>query len=460
MQSWKPDIADSLGPKYLAIADALLRDVEAGRLTPGMRLPPQRALAGMLGVDLTTITRAYGHAQRLGLIESDGRRGSFVRDRQKSGATTARGETGDAGMNAPPELPGGLLSLEFRRSVEMLLGGSEPLTQQYQPRGGMPSAREAGARLLAARGIDCFDDSVLVTAGGQHALHAIFSAELRAGDVIAVARFVYPGLLALARRFGISLRMVPSDDEGIDADALARLCEAEEIRGLYVVPTNENPTTATMSLERRRAIAQVVERHGLLLIEDDAYGLLAKDRLPPLAALAPDQSWHIASVSKILSPGLRVAWLRAPEVKQAWRLAADIHETAIMAPPLNTAIVCGWIDNGLFERMIGEVRAEARTRLQIVRKILPASAFMAHEDGYHLWVPLGADAAMEQIASALRTHGLSAITSDAFAVDRQDAPPALRVSIGGTITGHQLERAMRLLGALIEPDATRKASLV
>src|SRR5436305_1736063 len=103
MQSWKPDIAGTLGPKYLAIADAIARDIEAGALQPGDRLPPQRMLAEALGVDLTTVTRAYGEAQRLGLIEGDGRRGSFVRSKAVEPSGIPYTEPADAGMNAPPE---------------------------------------------------------------------------------------------------------------------------------------------------------------------------------------------------------------------------------------------------------------------------------------------------------------------------------------------------------------------
>ena len=79
MQSWVPDIAGDAGPKYLAIAAALKRDIEQGRLLAGERLPPQRALADQLSIDLSTVTKAYNEVRRLGLIEGDGRLGSFIR---------------------------------------------------------------------------------------------------------------------------------------------------------------------------------------------------------------------------------------------------------------------------------------------------------------------------------------------------------------------------------------------
>ncbi|WP_084579607.1 aminotransferase-like domain-containing protein [Sphingomonas azotifigens] len=458
MPGWNPDIAGTLGPKYLAIAQAIARDVAAGVLNPGDRLPPQRMLAELLGVDLTTITRAYGEAQRLGLIEGDGRRGSFVRNPASPGGIPYR-EPADAGMNAPPELPDRQLEKAFGASVAQLLGRADgPAPFHYQPRGGMALAREAGAALLRARGLSAQEDTVLVSAGGQHALHAVISTELRPGDTLAVGPYVYPGLLAVARRYGLVLQVIDSDAEGMLPEALAAC--GGGVAAVYLVPTNDNPTTATMGTARREALAAVIRIHGLKLIEDDAYGLLPEQPQPPLAALVPERSWHIASVSKILSPGLRVAWVAAPDVAAAWRLAADLHETAVMAPPLNVAVVADWLQGGSFDTLREAVRAEARARQAIVRAVLRPGSFRAQEEGYHLWVPLPDGANTAEIVNALRPHGLSVVASDAFAVTPASAAPALRVSIGGSTSRDRLERALRLLDAVTTPDVTRKIALV
>ena len=248
--------------------------------------------------------------------------------------------------------------------------------------------------------------------------------------------------------------------EGLIPDALENACAQGNVRAVYVVPTNDNPTTTTMSVDRREAIAAVAERHGLIVIEDDAYGLLPERPLPPIASFAANRTWHIASVSKILSPGLRVAWLRAPTVAQAWHLAADVHETAIMAPPLNAAIVADWIGSGVFQQLTSAVRVEAQARQAIAAKFLDPEGFQSQPEGYHLWMPLLADANPGEIVNTLRPHGLSVVGSEAFAVDRSHASPALRVSIGGTLARERLERGMRLLGAMTAPNATRKISLV
>lgn len=460
MQGWKPDIAGTLGPKYLAIAAAIARDLEEGVLRPGDRLPPQRMLAEQLGVDLTTITRAYGEAQRLGLIEGDGRRGSFVRKAVVEPIGIPYQEPADAGMNAPPEAADRQLERAFGASVAQLLGRSDgPAPFHYQPRGGMALAREAGAALLRGRGIPAQEDSVLVSAGGQHALHAVISTELHPGDVVAVGRYVYPGLLSVARRYGLTLRVVAGDAEGMLPDALAAAC-AEGAAAVYLVPTNDNPTTATMGAARRTALAAMIRDYGVKLIEDDAYGLLPEQPLAPLSALVPERSWHIASVSKILSPGLRVAWIAAPDIAAAWRLAADLHETAVMAPPLNAAVVADWLHSGTFDTLRAAIRTEAQARQAIARAVLRPESFHAQDEGYHLWMPLPGGTNAAEIVNTLRPQGLAVVAGDSFAVEPASAPPALRISIGGSTSRDKLERALRLLGALTAPDVMRKIALV
>lgn len=462
MKGWTPDIGPASGPKYLAIAQSLADAITAGDLAPGDRLPPQRALADTLGLDLTTVTRAYGEAQRRGLIEGNGRRGSYVKARDKTPPPVHAQDPGDTGMNAPPEGFGGTLAQAFQHSVAGLLGtDGAAAALQYQRSGGAPSARRAGAELLAARGVPCSEDTVLVAAGGQNALHAIISAEFSPGDTIAVCPQVYPGFLALARRFGIRLLAIAADADGMDPAALGEACADGGVRGVYLVPTNDNPTTTTMPPARREAIAAVIARHELLLIEDDAYGWLPEHPRPPISTFVPERSWYVASVSKVLTPGLRVAWLRAPSVAGAWRLAADMHETAIMAPPLNAAVVTDWVRSGLFHTLIGEVRAEAHLRQDMVRQCLAPGTYRAEDCGYHLWVAVPHDLDVRHLCDALRQHGLPAIPGDAFAADRSaPGPAAMRVSIGGAIGHDQLRRGLNLLAALVGPEAPRKIALV
>ena len=448
---WLPDLSKGRAPKYLAIADALESAIERGTLSSGDRLPPQRDLAARLGVDLTTVTRAYEAARQRGLIEAHGRAGSFVR-----GASPAQIEDAarvDTGMNMPPELPGDMLGRAMRDTIAMLLAEGSGLRMQYQPTGGSAADRAAGARLIARLGVDASDDQMVVTAGAQNALHAIVNTVLRPGDAVACGRFVYSGFKVLAARLGLRLVPLPT----IDGDVLATACRTERIRALYVVPTNDNPTAVTLDATVRQSIAQAARANDLMVIEDDVYGALCAAPMTPIAALAPERTWYVASVSKTISPALRIAYVRAPDVGGALRLAADVHETAIMAPPLNAAMVRTWLDDGRYDRLVEAMRNEAMRRRAIAADILEGLPYQAHRQGYHLWLPLPDGLNGAELADAMRSSGLSVVAGDRFRV-APGADQAVRISLGGLIETSGLVRALHLIRGCL--DARQQRPLI
>lgn len=448
---WLPDFERRGGPKYLAIVDALGAAIDRGDLGGGARLPPQRDLAARLGVNLTTITKAYETARQRGLIEARGRAGSFVR-----GATPAEAEDIariDVGMNMPPELPGDMLGRAMRDTISSLLTEGSGLRLQYQPAGGGVADRTAGARLVARAGIASSSDQVIVTAGAQNALHAILHSNLRQGDAVACGQFVYSGFKALAARLGLRLVPLPA----MDGEALAAACRAETIRALYLVPTNDNPTAATVDPATRLAIAEQARVNDLIVIEDDVYRALCSDPPAPIATLAPERTWYVASVSKTISPALRVAYVYAPDIGGALRLASDVHETAIMAPPLNAALVRTWLEDGRYDRLVEAMRREAVRRQGVAADILAGLSYRAHPEGYHLWLelPSGIDGA--DLVHALYSSGLSVVAGDRFRVAPGDEQ-AVRVSLGGLIDTQRLTRALHLLRGHI--DTRQHRSLV
>jgi DNA-binding transcriptional MocR family regulator len=255
-------------------------------------------------------------------------------------------------------------------------------------------------------------------------------------------------MLAAARRLGLKLAPLPYDAGGIDPDAVARAA-AGGARALYIVPTNDNPTSATLDLERRRALAEIARRYAMHVIEDDAYGLLPAHPLPPVATLAPERSWHIASVSKIISPVLRVAHVRVPDGVDAADFAHAAHETAVMAPPINAALVTSWLRDGSFARLVAAVRTEGVARQRIAARHLAGSDYAAHPEGYHIWLrlPEGADPAA--LAAGLGPDGLSIVPGEAFACEARTAERAVRLSIGGAIDHMHLDRAFARLAGLL-----------
>ena len=459
-QTWHPAIERNDGPVYLAICAAIRRDLESGRLKAGDRLPPQRLLAEAMGIDAGTVSRAYAEARRQSLIDADGRRGSFVRPLASVGLS-AQVPPFDTGMNLPPIPTSSTFATCFTATLqEVLQGPAAANRMQYQPAGAAAEDRFAGAQWLAACGIEAGEDNVLVTSGAQTALHAIASSILEAGDAVCTGPFVYPGWAAICRRRNVAMVPLAADEDGIDPDAFAQACASSSIRAIYLVPDNENPTTATLRPERRQRIVEIARHHNVLIIEDDPYSRLGRQHIPPFAALAPERTWHVSSLSKLISPALRIAYLRAPLLRDAVRLAADTHETTVMPPPLNLAVCTQWLNDGTWAKLVNEVRAECVARQAIVADILPAKSYRAAPEGYHIWVPLDDEMEAFELVSGLQALGVSAVSSEQFRVDPANRQNAVRLSIGGSLDRPRLSRAIGILDAMLHHRAGRATPMV
>lgn len=439
--AWAPDIAGAAGPKYKAVTAAISAAVARGELRHGDRLPPQRDLAAQLGIDLTTVTKAYDLARQRGLIVARGRAGSFISDEARTGeiATTAQN---DIAMNSPPVSAETRLAEAMASALATLARGDSVARLHYQRPGGAAADRESGAELLRRVGLSSDPEQIVVTAGAQNGLHAIASTILKPGDRVACGRHVYPGFRAIARRIGVVL--VPLAE--LTAGALEAAHADAPLRTLYIVPTNDNPTASTIAAEERKAIAKWARDAGVQIIEDDAYGLLPDAPIPAITSFAPEIGWYIASMAKIVSPALRVGFVRAPDVAEAMQLASCQHESAVMAPPLNAAMISLWLADGTFDILVDAVRKEAAWRQKLARTILGDGRHAAHPQGYHLWLPLADDSHPETLAAALALDGLSGVPSDRFAV-APDAAKAMRISLGGTIDRRTLSRALHRLAA-------------
>lgn len=441
---WRPAVGHGTAPIYLRIVDALAADIRAGRLAPGHRLPTHRQLAGALGVNLTTVTRAYNEAHRRGLIDAGVGRGTFVRvpAPPPGGASPADGGPVDLSMNLPPQpdsadLPGaverGMAALRARRDFLTLL--------TYGPSAGRAEDRAAGAAWLAPRLGTVAPSRVLVCAGAQAALLALLTATAQRGEVVVTEALTYPGFRALAAHFGIRLRGLAMDAHGILPEALEAACLADRPKALYCTASIQNPTTATMPLRRRQAIVAVARQHGLPIFEDDAYGALPAAPLPPLAALAPDLVFHVAGLAKCLMPALRIAYLVAPDDAAALRLAAAIRATTLAPPPLMAALATQWIGDGTARGILEAIRREAAARQAIARAILPEGGFAAHPEGHHVWLGLPPAWRRTEFDAYLRQMQLAVVPSDAFAVG-EAAPEAVRLSLGAARSQAALRAAL------------------
>lgn len=442
---WLPRLPADAAPIYRAIADAIGAAVADGTLQPGRRLPTHRALAEALGVDLTTVTRAYAEARRRGLLDATVGRGTFVRSAARPDAArteaTAQGPV-DLGMNLPPIPIDPALPVLLEQGFARLLAGPEVAGRlTYRSGAGSGAEKEAGAAWLRSVLGPVAPERVLVSPGAQPALATLLGCLAARGETVLTDPLTYPGLRGLAAQLGLRLLAVASDAEGMLPEALDSACRTAAPRALYIVPTMHNPTAVTMPAPRRAAIAAVAQRHDLPIIEDDAYGMLPAQPLPALASFSAAPVFHVATLSKVISPALRIAFLVAPDAAWAARLTAALRAQVLMASPLMSALAAAWITDGTASVLRDAIRRESAARQRMARAVLPAEAITAHPEGLHLWLALPAGWDRLVFAAHLRNQGLAVVPSDAFAVA---APTAgVRLSLGAAPDRTALARALK-----------------
>jgi DNA-binding transcriptional MocR family regulator len=346
--TWKPELEDAPRPLVDRLLAALERDIRAGVLPPGLRLPPQRELAWFLGISLGTVTKAYAEAERRGLTQATVGRGTFV-----------AAPTPDAAFRFSPR--GQPSGVNLAQNVRPVLSGGQALNQAlgklrrrdlssmlvYSPSAGEDDHRRAMADWLA-RTTPLKPDwrNLAVTAGGQQAVALALGSLASSGDAILTEAGTYYGLRTLAEHAGYRLKGLQLDQEGLVPDALDRAAAATGARVLYITPTLHNPTGRTMSLKRREEIVRVARARDLWIVEDDVYALYAGKTVTPIAALAPERTLYVSSLSKSLSAGLRVGILLTPGGEHLERVLRALRATAYSAPALGPAVGAQWIEDG------------------------------------------------------------------------------------------------------------------
>jgi DNA-binding transcriptional MocR family regulator len=241
------------------------------------------------------------------------------------------------------------------------------------------------------------------------------------------------------------------DAQGILPKALERACQLHKAKVIYLMPTMHNPTTATMSPQRRTRIAAIIRKHGLTLIEDDPYAFLTSG-ITPLTALAPERSYLAASLSKCIAPGFRTSLLVAPDASAAARLTGLLRATVQMSVPLIAAIITRWMRDGDASAIIAAISAEASARQSLARDVLAGHAYAAHPNGHHIWLPLPAGWSNLRFAAHLQRRGLAVVTGEAFATTA--APPSsIRIALGAARSQPLLLKALEILKEALNSQA-------
>ena len=352
------------------------------------------------------------------------------------------------GLPAPELFPAELIADAFASTLAPKVAAR---ALQYSSTEGDPALRALLAARFSSRGLNCEADDLLVTTGSQQALGLVSTVLVDPDDVVLVES---PSYLAALQSFGFAgarLEPVPCDEDGLDPEALPGLIEAHAPKLLYIVPTFQNPTGRTLPAARRARLAQVAAEHGLWIIEDEPYGELRYDG-SPLAPIgshdgAADLTVTISSLSKVLAPGLRIGWLRAPEAilgpLTIAKQAADLHTSTVDQIAARTSLQAADLDLHI-AALCREYRRRRDALLDGLADALPpGSTFNQPEGGMFVWarLPSGWDA--DELLQRALEHDVAFVPGHPFFAREAD-PRTLRLSFTTHVPDEIAEGLARL----------------
>ena len=288
----------------------------------------------------------------------------------------------------------------IRQATAAVLRDTPGPVLQYGATEGYGPLREQLSTFMANKGVTVAPEGLIVTTGSQQALDLIGKTMISPGDKVIVEAPTFLATIQCFRLYGADLVTAPIDADGVQVDALERLIEEHKPKLVYLIPTFGNPSGATLSLERRRRILEIAARTQTLVVEDDPYGELYFGKPPPASMMAlsaevpGSRDWlaHCGSMSKILSPGLRVGWLIAPPALLAnatmCKQFSDAHTSNLTQATAAQYLTMNRLDGALAE--VRKVYAErARVMAQsLQRELGDAISFNAPQGGMFFWARL------------------------------------------------------------------------
>ena len=397
-------------PIYIQIANAIVHDIERGRLVSGEFLPSTRAMAQLLSVNRKTIVLAYDELIAQGWIESAGTSGTKVSDAlglrpPVPDVGSGEGPVPDANtplydFKAPPGRP---LAVPKERNAYKIDEGSpdgrlfppDVLARAYRtamtrlsrsntlsygdPRGSLELREVIAAMLKTERGLSIGVENVCLTRGSQHGIFLAALTILRPGDTVVVEDLTYEPAVMVFRAIGARVVSIGLDEDGADVDALARLCERERVSLVFLTPHHQFPTTVSLRPERRLRLIELARHHRFAILEDDYDHEFHFHSQPllPMASYAPENVVYVGSLSKLALPVLRLGYVVAP----APMIEALAHHVSLLDGMGN--VITETAVSTLIQE--GELRRHARKAGRIYARRRDTFAVMLHEIfGHHV----------------------------------------------------------------------------
>lgn len=421
------------GAKYLALADGLREAVSSGRLAAGAKLPPVRELAFRLGVTPGTVARAYQRLTEAGVLEAHVGRGTFVSG--YSGAAPGKGGPDDEGPT------------DFRRSHAADVGQGRAIRNalihaaeaepgvllDYPTRETGRALREGLVRYLAPLELGAFGpDDIALAHGAQHGLLLVLESVLTgAAPVVAMEELSFPGFRNGARLLRAGSVFVDSDADGPVPASLAAACETAGVQVFVTSAFAANPTTVRTSLARRREIAALARERNFQIVEDETYAQ-PDPGMPNYRALAPERSWYVGSLSKNLSPALRLGFVVAAEGRADEAVRAAQQTSFGVSIPIVTA-AAELLRSGTAARVRDDIRQAATRRGKILAEALDGAELAWRPGVAFAWLRLPPGWRTGAFVSAAEAEGVLVRPAEEYVPLEGRVPNAVRISLNGRV---------------------------
>lgn len=359
-----------------------------------------------------------------------------------------------AGGNPAPEL---FPNKEMAKIAQSILENNPVTALQYGITEGYEPLRELVGELLAERENihEEFNDTIIVS-GGQQGIELATKCLVNYGDTVIVEEPSFIGALNAFRSYGANLVGVSVEEDGMDIVALEKaVAENNNVKLIYTIPTFQNPSGITMSLEKRKRLYEIALKNNIVIIEDNPYGELVFDgkKTPTIKSMDTEGIViYSGSFSKILAPGMRVGFVNAHRDIIAKMVIAkqvsDVH-----TPVLTQMIAYEYIKEFGLDKHISEIRKlyshKCRTMLDAIEKYFPKGVtHTVPNGGLFIWCDLNGDYDMNEIAKKITAQKVACVPGSTFMTDLDKPCSAFRLNYS-TVTDEKIERGIKILGEVL-----------
>lgn len=451
--SWKPERSRLKRPIYLSLAEMLEEDIAAGFLPPGTKLPPQRELADFLDINFTTVTRTYRLCELKGLIYAVTGSGTFVSPNASKSVTISAENLAassiDLGFVGSFEQCNEMIN-DTIASIMKKRRFSELLDYEYPT--GMPHHKAAAVNWLKNMGMHTDPDHLAIASGTLNAIALALFALFEPGNRIAVDTYAFVNFIELAKMHHLQLVPINGDQEGMLAEELEAQHRIKPIHGVFLSPSCCNPTTVMISERRKTALAEVIGRCGMILIEDDIHAFLSagiiEDYRGPISRFLPEQSVYISGTSKPLCSGLRVAYLVYGDRFRDPLLTA-LFNVNVKTSSLDAEIITELILSGKAGEITERKRALSREMNDLYFQFFPDRKGIGHPLSFYRWLPVQDTRRGSEVERELLDAGIRVYHSDRFLSGPRKAENYLRVSLATVREKERLREALKILADYI-----------